>query len=137
MFSSVDHWENDGNSQEVFVSHYALWIDHQHAYVYKFTEKGVEEKTYKSDSNHSKTDDDHQKFYHSLTPLFNDAKELMIMGPGVAKNEFKHHCEKHHHANIAKHIIGVKSMESHPTKAKMLAEANDFFKHLHMWTKNY
>jgi stalled ribosome rescue protein Dom34 len=119
------------------MSYYALWLDHKQAYVYKFTEKGMEETTIKAESKHPKTDLDDEKFYHSLTPIFNDAKELMIMGPGVAKEEFKHHCEKHHHKDLAKHIVGIRTMESHPTKAKMLTEANDFFKHLHMWTKNY
>jgi stalled ribosome rescue protein Dom34 len=119
------------------MSYYALWLDHKQAFVYKFTEKGIEESNFKAEYNQPATDQDNQKFYHSLTQLLNDAKELMIMGPGVAKDEFKHHCEKHHHANLSKHIVGVKTMESHPSKARILEEANSFFKHLHMWTKNY
>lgn len=119
------------------MSYYALWLDHKNAYVYRFTEKGVEEKSFAAESKQPRTDKDDQKFYHSLTPLFNDAQELLIMGPGVAKDEFKHHCENHHHSGLAKKIVGCKTMESHPTSAKMLAEANAFFKQLHMWTKNY
>ena len=117
--------------------YYALWLDHKQAFLYKFTEKEIEESNYKADNHHPSTDSDNQKFYHSLTSHVNDAKELLIMGPGVAKDEFKHHCEKHHHANLAKNIVGVKTMESHPSKARMLEEANTIFKHLHMWTKNY
>jgi stalled ribosome rescue protein Dom34 len=116
---------------------YALWLDHKKAYVYKFTEKGIEETSFNAVEKHPRTDQDDQKFYHSLTPMIKDANELLIMGPGVAKDEFKHHCENHHHANLAKKIVGVKTMESHPSKARMLEEANGFFKHLHMWTKNY
>jgi stalled ribosome rescue protein Dom34 len=119
------------------MSYYALWLDHKQAFVYKFTEKGIEETSLIAESKHPKTDIDDQKFYHSLTPMLDDAKELFIMGPGVAKDEFKHHCEKHHHSKLAKNIVGVKTMESHPTKARMLEEANSFFKNLHLWTKNY
>lgn len=115
----------------------ALWLDHKKAYIYKFTEKGMEETSFDAEGKQPRTDQDDQKFYHSLTPMISDAKELFIMGPGVAKDEFKHHCEKHHHADLAKKIVGVKTMESHPTKVRMLEEANGFFKHLHMWTKNY
>ena len=31
------------------MAHYALWLDHQYAYIYKFTANGVEEKTLKAE----------------------------------------------------------------------------------------
>lgn len=120
------------------MSYFALWIDHKHAFVYKFTAEGVEES--KFESHLSKTDHEHHdasKWFHEVAGKLNGAEELMIMGPGVAKDEFKHHCEKHHHQNLAKAIVGLKAMESHPTKAMMLKSAHEFFKHLHTFTKNY
>ncbi len=114
------------------MAHYALWLDHQYAYIYKFTANAVEEKTLKAHG-HS----DASKFYHSVAENVKDAEELMIMGPGVAKDEFKHHCELNHHGQLAKSIKGVRPMAGHPTKAMMIHEAKDFFKHLHMWTANY
>jgi stalled ribosome rescue protein Dom34 len=119
------------------MSSYALWVDHKHAYVYKFTKDGVDETTLKSESEHSGGNHDHEKFFHSIAQKIGDAKELMIMGPGIAKDEFKNHCEKHHHNQIAKAIVGVRPMVAHPTKAIMIEEARDFFKHHHLWTKNY
>jgi len=114
------------------MAHYALWLDHQYAYIYKFTPTTVEEKTLKSHGH-----DDATKFYHTVAQSVKDADELMIMGPGVAKDEFKHHCELGHHGQLAKAIKGVRPMAGHPTKAMMINEAKDFFKHLHMWTANY
>jgi stalled ribosome rescue protein Dom34 len=119
------------------MSYYAVWVDHKHAFLYKFGINGVDETKMTSDSEHPGGSHSHDKFYHSIAQKMSDAKELMIMGPGVAKDEFKNHCEKHHHTNLAKVIVGVEPMVAHPTKALMLEKARDFFKHHQLWTKNY
>ena len=119
------------------MSYYALWIDHKQAYIYNFTSDGVVESELKSDSDHSSGAHENDKFFHNVAQKIGDAKELMIMGPGIAKDEFKNHCDKHHHAKLAKAIVGVRPMVAHPTKALMIEEARDFFKHHHLWTKNY
>ena len=111
------------------MSYCALWLDHQNAYIYEFNADGVEEKKL-----HAHSPD---KFFHEIAVALNGAQELMIMGPGVAKDQFKHHCEDHHHAQISKAIVGVKAMDAHPTKAMMLEKAHEFFDSYHKWTKNY
>lgn len=116
------------------MSYCALWLDHQNAYIYEFNADGVIEKKLES---HTSKDNLPEKFFHEIAQSLVGAKELMIMGPGVAKDQFKHHCEDHHHANLAKAIVGVKVMESHPTKAMMLEKAHEFFDSYHKWTKNY
>lgn len=115
------------------MSHYAVWLDHQYAYIYEFGLNGVDELTLKASS----YGDHIEKFYHSVAEKLPNAEELVLMGPGTAKEQFKHHCEKHHHAQLAKAIIAVKPMEAHPTKAMMLHEARELFKEHHLWTKNY
>ncbi len=119
------------------MSYYSLWIDKEHAYVYKFSADGVEETKLETHGNKDHSQANTDKFYHEVAGKLTNAKELMIMGPGVAKDQFKHHCENHHHQNLAKAIVGVKAMEAHPTKAMMLEKANEFFKSYHSWTKNY
>lgn len=127
------------------MSYYALWIDHHHAFVYKYTAQGVEESKleaahHANHHTHSAGDmkhKEHEKFFHQVATKLADAEELMIMGPGVAKDEFKHHCENHQHHQISKSIVGVQPMAAHPTKAMMLEKAKDFFKSYHLWTKNY
>jgi stalled ribosome rescue protein Dom34 len=119
------------------MSYYSLWIDTAHAYVYKFTPNGVEETKIEAHGSKEHAHESTDKFYHEVAGKLVNAKELMIMGPGVAKDQFKHHCEDHHHQHLANAIVGVKAMESHPTKAMMLEKAGDFFKSYHSWTKNY
>jgi stalled ribosome rescue protein Dom34 len=113
------------------MSYCALWLDNQNAYIYTFTADGVDEKKLKAHS------DENDKFFHEIASSLSGAEELMIMGPGVAKDRFKHHCENHKHAHLVKAIVGVKTMESHPTKAMMLEKAHEFFDSYHKWTKNY
>ena len=127
------------------MSYYALWIDHKDALIFTFTKDGVNEEKIASEkhvSHHTGNPDDkkdkgYDKFYHHIATKFQGAKEIMIMGPGEAKSEFKHHCENHHHKELANAIVGVEPMTSHPSKADILKKANTFFKTYHQWTKNY
>lgn len=117
------------------MSYFSVWIDKEHAFIYEFTADAVNESKL---SAHGAHDDAHrEKFYHLVAQKLTGAKEVFLMGPGVAKDQFKHHCEDHHHAQLAKSIVGVKAMEGHPTKAMMLDKAHEFFKSYHTWTKNY
>ena len=119
------------------MSYYSLWIDTEHAFVYKFSPNGIEETKVEAHGTkeHGKIATD--KFYHELAQKLMNAKELVIMGPGIAKDQFKHHCENHHHQNLAKAIVGMKVMQAQPTKAMMLEKASEFFENYHNWTKNY
>ncbi|MGZ3789291.1 MAG: hypothetical protein ACXVLQ_12255 [Bacteriovorax sp.] len=119
------------------MSYYALWLDHQNAFIYEFTAQGVEEKKLQSHANVHEKNHVPDRFFHEIAEKLGGAEELMIMGPGVAKDQFKHHCENHRHNNLARAIVGVKTMEAHPTKAMMLDKAHEFFKNYHLWTKNY
>ena len=119
------------------MSYCALWLDHQNAYIYTFTADGVEEAKLHSHGNEHDKNNIPDKFFHEIAGKLNGTKELMIMGPGVAKDQFKHHCENHHHNALAKVIVGTKTMAAHPTKAMMLEKAHEFFDSYHKWTKKY
>ncbi len=126
------------------MSYFALWVDHKHAFIYKFDVNGVEETKYEAEQHehhtHNKNDmkdKGHNKFYHMLCEKLYNAKEVFVMGPGTAKDEFKHHCEKHHHKNLFLAIKGMETMVSHPSKPMMLKKASEFFDSYHQWTKNY
>ncbi len=117
------------------MSYFSVWIDKQHAFIYEFSATDVVETKMEAHGGH---DEAHkEKFFHSVAQKLGNAKEVFLMGPGVAKDQFKHHCENHHHAKLAQAIVGVKPMEGHPTKAMMLGQASEFFKNYHSWTKNY
>ena len=115
------------------MKNYAVWIDHQQAFLYAYTAEGVQESKLHA-KGHAK---EVAPFYHQVAAALTDAHELFIMGPGTAKDEFKHHLEEHHHAKLARALVGVEAMVSHPTEAQMRAKANKFFKDLHIWTVKY
>jgi stalled ribosome rescue protein Dom34 len=112
------------------MGHTTIWIDHQHCYFFEYTAKGVEEKTLESKGN----DEEHmKKFFHDVAGVLGTPDQLLIVGPGTAKEEFKHHCEKHHHGALAKAIVGTETMKSHPHKSEILTVSRKFFNHYFAW----
>lgn len=110
---------------------YAIWIDTEHAKVFKFIageKTHVDQKELKRHGHHHGQDHkDEEKFYHEVSGVVKDANELLIVGPGVGKTHFHNHLTKHNHANLAKAIVGVESMD-HMTDGQILAAARKFFK---------
>ena len=114
------------------MSHTAIWIDHHKASIYTFTATGVEEKTVAASE--KKLDKEHQKkFYHEVAQALSNPEKIVLLGPGQAKEEFKHHCETHHHRQLMEAIVGVENMKDHPSKAEIMAKANSFFSNYFQW----
>ncbi|MDO9181745.1 MAG: hypothetical protein Q7U04_05025 [Bacteriovorax sp.] len=113
------------------MSHTTIWIDHQHTYLFEFTAKGVEEK--KMEGNAANDKEHLKKFYHEVATAIGAPDQLLIVGPGTAKDEFKHHCETHNHPALAKKIVGTEIMKSHPRKSEILAVSRKFFDHHFAW----
>jgi stalled ribosome rescue protein Dom34 len=67
-----------------------------------------------------------EHFYVELALTLKDASEILLMGPGLSKNHFKAHLEKHHGAALAKKIVGVEASD-HPSDNQILATARKFF----------
>jgi stalled ribosome rescue protein Dom34 len=115
------------------MSHTAIWIDHHKATIYNFTATGVKEKTIEA-SSAKKLDKEHQKkFYHDVALAVQNPEKIVLFGPGRAKDEFKHHCENHHHHQVLEAIVGVENMKDHPSKAEIIAKANSFFSNYFQW----
>jgi stalled ribosome rescue protein Dom34 len=117
------------------MGHLTLWIDHQHAYLFEYNTDGLIEKKVKNhnDNNHDK---DHlKKFYHETVDSIGNPDELLILGPGTAKSEFKHYCEEHAHHLFSK-IVAVETMTDHPKKSEILEVSKKFFNHYFKWN-NY
>jgi stalled ribosome rescue protein Dom34 len=112
------------------MGHTTVWIDHQHTYIFEYTAKGVQEKKLKNDG----TDDEHlKKFYHEVAASIGSPDQLLIVGPGTAKDEFRHHCKDHHHPLLEKAIVGTETMKSHPSKSEILTVSRKFFNHHFAW----
>ncbi len=113
------------------MSHTTIWIDHQHCFIFEFTAKDIQEKKMINSGN---TDHEHlKKFYHDVANKLGSPDQLLIVGPGTAKDEFKHHCESHHHEGLAKKIAGTEVVKSHPSKAEILEVSKKFFNHYFLW----
>jgi stalled ribosome rescue protein Dom34 len=111
-----------------------VWLDHQEATLFFLSAEGTQKKHFKKHTHpHSNShadarhDQEDEKFYHLLATQVGSPSELLILGPGLAKNHFKTHLEKHHHAALAKKVVGVESTD-HPTDNQVLAQARKFFK---------
>lgn len=115
------------------MSAYVIWIDQEHAKLFQLTPQGPEKKEIRKKvvKHHTKGDLDKNQgvehFYHEVSQSLGSATELLIVGPGVAKNHFKNHLETHHHKGLAGKVVGVESMD-HPTDNQILAAARKFFK---------
>ena len=113
------------------MGHTTIWIDHQHTFIFEYTAKGVQEKKLE---NNGTNDKEHlKKFYHEVATTIGSPNQLLIVGPGTAKEEFKNHCQDHHHANLEKAIVGIETMKSHPRKSEILLVSRKFFDHHFSW----
>lgn len=115
------------------MSHTTIWIDHQTAHIFEFKSEGLKEMIIKND-HHGKTDQEHQKkFYHEVARALGQPKEIFLVGPGTAKEEFQNHCENHHHLNVKKAIVGVETMKDHPRESEILSASRKFFGKYYSW----
>jgi stalled ribosome rescue protein Dom34 len=111
-----------------------VWLDHQEAQVYHLSAQGTKKEHLKKHAHeHSNSHGDarhHQQdehFYHEIAGKLAGAEEVLLMGPGLAKNHFKTHLEKHHHAVLAKKVVGVETVD-HITENQLMETARKFFK---------
>jgi stalled ribosome rescue protein Dom34 len=112
-----------------------IWLDSGIAEIFALKVSGIEKSHLKKtgvdhhtrNKKDSHGDPDLEHFFRDLAIKVGDAKELLIMGPGLAKNHFKTHLETHHANGLAKKIVGMEVCD-HPTENQILAIARKFFK---------
>ncbi|MEK6628749.1 MAG: hypothetical protein AABY53_08995 [Bdellovibrionota bacterium] len=111
-----------------------LWIDSEHAKVFKISATGIVKKQL---SHHSvnpigSRHDQHKinaenNFFHEVALSIGLTEELLILGAGLAKNHFKNHLESHHHQELHKHIVGMEALDS-VSDNQILEFSRKFFK---------
>ncbi|HYX33400.1 MAG TPA: hypothetical protein VE954_09825 [Oligoflexus sp.] len=114
---------------------YIVWLDSEKAQIFGLNTTGIEKSNVKKSGidhhSHDKkdhTNDSHlEHFYRDVATKINDAVQLLIMGPGVAKSHFKNYLESHHASGLSKKVIGIENSD-HPTDNQILATARGFFK---------
>lgn len=117
--------------------HAVLWIDHVHARVIDFSvddrhvtavERDTEQRQVHRRSGtpgSGKQPVDHV-FFDDVATALGDAREILIVGPGGAKQELMHDLQARH-AGVAKRVVAVETAD-HPSDGELLAFARKYFK---------
>jgi stalled ribosome rescue protein Dom34 len=71
-------------------------------------------------------------FYHDVAGHLAGTDAVLVLGPGVAKDQFVHHVQQHH-AELARSIVAVEPSD-HPSDAQLVAYARKYFKPHHTST---
>lgn len=70
-----------------------------------------------------------ERFFHDVAGRLSAEGGLLVLGPGVAKDQFVHHLGSHH-AAIARAIVGVETAD-HPSDAQIVAFGRKYFSRPH------
>jgi hypothetical protein len=107
----------------------ALVLDHDTARLFWFKGAEPEAVVLKRSNKHNDHRDGHHDNYR---PWFEEvataavgARDILLLGGGKAKIEFRHHLEKHH-PNVATHVFETESVD-HPTDGQVIAQAKKAF----------
>ncbi len=120
------------------MSHYhaVVWLDHAEAKVFQFNPSAVEAKVIHAAAAGGHL---HHKagvigagkahgdpaFFASVEQALSGVGEVLVLGPGTAKQEFVHHAEKHAKP-LAKKIAAVETVD-HLTDNQIVAHARAYF----------
>lgn len=116
-------------------NHAVIWLDHQEAHVIHFNPSASEHEVIKTKSRHAHLhhkggsvsgahQDIDQHYLHEIVEAVNDAKEILIVGPGSAKTALMKHAVKHDH--LSDKVVGVETVD-HPSDGQLLAYAKKYF----------
>lgn len=120
--------------------HALLFIDHAEARIFHVDStdpKGAvlkphvhqtRQTKHKEDGKHEHGD---KHFLDEVTAQLKGNEEILVVGPGQAKNELMTHLEKHAH-DVKKHVVGVVTVD-HPTDNQLVALAKTRFKAIDLW----
>jgi len=104
-----------------------VWMDHTQAHVLMFDREHVQAERIKTRSHHKHQGKDaHDPHFHpAIAAALSGTHEVLLAGPGAARNEFRAWCTQHQ-PFIAKTIVDSVAAD-HPTDAQMVALARQYF----------
>ena len=106
--------------------HAVVWMDHQEAHVLMFDRAHVESQRVKSRTHHKHQgkQNDTDALYADIAKALAGTHEVLVTGPGIARDEFRDWCKQHHaQVNVVDSIAS-----DHPTDAQVVAMARQYFK---------
>lgn len=108
--------------------HAVVWMDHSEAHVLMFDREHVEAQRVKSRSHHKhqgKTGDV-AAFFTEVAKALQGTHEVLLAGPGKARDEFRDWCAKHAQATARTIVDSVAA--DHPTDNQLVALGRQYFK---------
>lgn len=115
--------------------HAVAWLDHSDAHIIRFSRDETHPPEHvRSSHGHQHLHNKHAPhaqhqpptdFFDDVAKSLAEAHEILICGPGSAKNEFVKHIENHHRV-IQPRIYGVETVD-HPSDEQLLKFARSFF----------
>jgi stalled ribosome rescue protein Dom34 len=115
------------------MSAYVVWIDMDLAKVFRIQLGGpstrlirrreIKHHTSSDPKNHK----DCEKFFHEVAGALRGAEEILLVGPGLAKEHFRAHLDRHHHTDLADRVVGTETSD-HLSDARILELSRAFFR---------
>ena len=108
--------------------HAVVWMDHSEAHVVMFDREHAQAQRIRSRSHHKhqgKTEDT-SAFFGSIAKALAEKREVLLAGPGLARNQFRDWSEKHCPA-VAQVVVDSVAAD-HPSDAQLVAMARQYFK---------
>ena len=117
------------------MSHCVLWLDPDKADIFYLLPEGIQKTRIKRNTinHHTFNNKDHhgdpntEHFFKDLAAKLGNTGEILLLGPGLAKNHFKTYLETHFKNGMANKIVGIENTD-HPTDNQIIAVARKFFK---------
>ena len=108
--------------------HAVVWMDHQEAHVLMFDREHAQAQRIHSRSHHKHQGKvgDAVDFYQDISQALQQVHEVLLTGPGLARQEFRAWCQQHQ-AHTAKTIVDSIASD-HPSDAQLVALAKQYFK---------
>ena len=108
--------------------HAVVWMDHQEAHVAMFDREHVEAQRIQSRSHHKHQGKagDTAAFYAEVAKALAGTREVLLTGPGLARNEFRDWCAAEQKSTAATIVGSIAS--DHPSDAQLVALAKQYFK---------
>lgn len=113
-------------------NHAVVWLDQAEAHVIHFTRDAAESEVIKTTSQHKKAGvvgnnraEEDTTFMDEIVVAITDAKEILIVGPGMEKLAFMRHMNSNH-VGTADKVVSVETVD-HPNDGQLLAYARKYF----------
>jgi len=112
--------------------HAVVWLDQTEAHVIHFTRDDADTEVIKTASQHQKAGvvgnnraEPDYTYMDEVIAAITDAKQILVVGPGMEKLAFMRHMAKGH-ADTAEKVVSVETVD-HPNDGQLLTYARKYF----------